>query len=193
MTYWIPGNHEYYYFDALLKKGTFYEKIRNNVILLNNYVVEYDNLKLVFSTLWSHISPGSKLNIEKGLSDFHVIKFNGAKFSADDYNKLYFESLDFISKALSTVENKKVIVTTHHVPTFREYPKVYENSLLNEAFAVELSEIIEQSIAQYWIYGHSHYNTKDFKIGNTQLVTNQLGYIQQYEHEYFIADKCLLI
>lgn len=193
MTYWIPGNHEYYYFDALLKTGTFYEKIRNNVILLNNYVVEYDTLKLVFSTLWSHISPVSKLNIEKGLSDFHVIKFNGAKFSADDYNKLYFESLDFISKALSTVENKKVIVTTHHVPTFREYPKVYENSLLNEAFAVELSEIIEQSIAQYWIYGHSHYNTKDFKIGNTQLVTNQLGYIQQNEHEYFITDKCLLI
>lgn len=193
MTYWIPGNHEYYYYDALLKTGTFYEKIRNNVILLNNYVVEYDNLKLVFSTLWSHISPVSRLNIERGLSDFKVIKYGAEKFSADHYNKLYCDSLDFITKALNNVENKKVIVTTHHVPTFREYPKVYENSLLNEAFAVELSEIIEQSIAQYWIYGHSHYNTKDFKIGNTQLMTNQLGYIQQNEHEYFIADKCLQI
>lgn len=193
MTYWIPGNHEYYYFDALLKTGTFYEKIRNNVILLNNYVVEYDNLKLVFSTLWSHISPVSRLNIERGLSDFHVIKFNGARFSADDYNKLYFESLDFITKNLAGADSKKIVITTHHVPTFKEYPKMYENSPLNEAFAVELSELIERSKPMYWIYGHSHYNTKDFKIGSTNMVTNQLGYIQRGEHEWFAADKVLII
>lgn len=193
MTYWIPGNHEYYYFDALLKTGTFYEKIRNNVILLNNYVVEYDNLKLVFSTLWSHISPVSRLNIERGLSDFHVIKFNGARFSADDYNKLYFESLDFITKILQTPDPKKIVVTTHHVPTFKEYPKMYENSPLNEAFAVELSETIEKSNAQSWIYGHSHYNNQNFIIGNTQLVTNQLGYVHCAEHKMFCSDKILIL
>lgn len=192
MTYWIPGNHEYYYFDALLKIGTFYEKIRNNVILLNNYVVEYDNLKLVFSTLWSHISPISRLNIERGLSDFHVIKYNGASFSAIDYNKLYFENLEFITKILQTPESKKTVVTTHHVPTFKEYPKMYENSPLNEAFAVELSELIKQFQPIYWIYGHSHYNNKDFKIGNTNIVTNQLGYIQRGEHDRFCSDKVLI-
>ncbi|CAD0006103.1 metallophosphoesterase [Flavobacterium salmonis] len=193
MTYWIPGNHEYYYFDAVLKTGTFYENIRNNVILLNNYVVEYDNLKLVFSTLWSHISPVSRLNIERGLSDFHVIKFNEARFSADDYNKLYFESLDFITKILEGADSKKIVITTHHVPTFKEYPKMYENSPLNEAFAVELSDVIERVGSLYWIYGHSHYNTADFVIGNTNLVTNQLGYVQRDEHEFFKADKVIII
>jgi len=193
MTYWIPGNHEYYYFDALLKSGTFYEKIRNNVILLNNYVVEYDNLKLVFSTLWSHISPISRLNIERGLSDFHVIKYNGARFSADVYNKLYFESLDFITKILEGADSNKIVITTHHVPTFKEYPKMYENSPLNEAFAVELSEVIERVGPLYWIYGHSHYNTADFVIGNTNLVTNQLGYVQRDEHEFFKADKVITV
>lgn len=193
MTYWIPGNHEYYYFDALLKTGTFYEKIKNNVILLNNYVVEYDNLKLVFSTLWSHISPVSRLNIERGLSDFHVIKYNGSRFSADEYNKLYFDSLDFITKVLLVADSKKIIITTHHVPTFKEYPKMYENSPLNEAFAVELSELIQRSKPMYWIYGHSHYNTANFVIGNTNMVTNQLGYIQRGEHELFKADKVLII
>lgn len=193
MTYWIAGNHEYYHFDAVLKKGTFYEKIRNNVILLNNYVVEYDNLKLVFSTLWSHISLGSRLNIERGLSDFHVIKYNGARFSADDYNKLYFDSLDFITKVLEGADSKKIVITTHHVPTFKEYPKMYEDSPLNEAFAVELLEIIERVGPLYWIYGHSHYNTADFVIGNTNLVTNQLGYVQREEHEFFKADKVIIV
>lgn len=193
MTYWIPGNHEYYYFDALLKTGTFYEKIRNNVILLNNYVVEYDNLKLVFSTLWSHISEVSRLNIERGLSDFHVVKYDGNRFSADNYNKLYFENVDFISNALEIVDSKKVVVATHHVPTFKKYPKMYKKSLLNEAFAVELSELIERFDPMCWIYGHSHYNTKDFKIGNTNVVTNQLGYIQRGENERFAADKVFIV
>lgn len=193
MTYWIPGNHEYYYFDALHKSGTFYESIRSNVILLNNYVVEYDNLRLVFSTLWSYISLASQWNIERGLSDFQVIKYDGDRFSANHYNKLYSESVDFITKALEIVDSKKVVVTTHHVPTFKKYPKMYKKSLLNEAFAVELSDLIERSKPQYWIYGHSHYNNDNFKIESTQMVTNQLGYIQRGEHERFVVDKVVIL
>lgn len=142
---------------------------------------------------WINISPFSRLNIERGLSDFHVIKYNGVRFSTDDYNKLYFDSVDFITKVLEGVDSKKIVVTTHHVPTFKEYPKVYENSPLNEAFAVELSGIIEKSNAKYWIYGHSHYNNQNFTIGKTQLVTNQLGYVHCAEHKMFSSDKILIL
>lgn len=185
MTYWIPGNHEYYYFDAATKSGTFYEEIRSNVILLNNSVVQHQDTKLIFSTLWSKISPANQWNIERGLSDFHVINYNGHKLAADDYNGMHSNCINFINQELQNKDANKTVVVTHHVPTFKKYPKIYKNSTLNEAFAVELFDIIEASNADYWIYGHSHHNTKEFKIGTTQMLTNQLGYVQRNENERF--------
>jgi predicted phosphohydrolase len=193
MTYWIPGNHEYYYFDAATKSGTFYEEIRSNVILLNNSVVQHQNTKLIFSTLWSNISPANQWNIERGLSDFHTIKYNGNKLTAEVYNQMHRDCLNFINHELQYNKLEKTIVVSHHVPTFKKYPKIYKNSTLNEAFAVELFDTIEASNADYWIYGHSHYNTKDFKIGATQMITNQLGYIQRNENELFNPKKYFII
>ena len=189
MTYWIPGNHEYYYFDAMNRTGSFVEKIRSNVILLNNSVIQYQNTKLIFSTLWSHISPANQWNIERGLSDFHVIKHNGNRFTAEDYNQLHSDCMNFINQELQVKNEGKTVVVTHHVPTFKKYPKIYKNSVLNEAFAVELFDTIEASNVDFWIYGHSHYNTSDFKIGKTQMLTNQLGYIQRRENERFNPEK----
>jgi hypothetical protein len=56
---------------------------------------------------------------------------------------------------------------------------------LNEAFATELYDFIESSNIAFWGYGHQHFNTPDFFIGNTRLVTNQLGYVQNGENSLF--------
>ena len=42
----------------------------------------------------------------------------------------------------------------------------------------------------YWIYGHSHYN-KDVLIGNTQCLSNQLGYVSHNEHLTFRPDRTI--
>jgi len=82
-TYWLPVIHEYYYFDVSEKSGTLKEKIRSNVILVNNTSVVIDNVRLLFSTLWSKISPSHQWQIERSLNDFHVIKHNGLRFSSE--------------------------------------------------------------------------------------------------------------
>lgn len=187
-TYWLPGNHEYYHFDIAGKSGVLCEAIRSNVFLVNNTTMVHDNAKLIFSTLWSHISPGYQWQIERSLNDFHLIKHKGYRFSAEQYNQLHAGSLAFIQNELNKKE-ERIAVFTHHCPTFLNYPEQYKGDVLNEAFAVELHDLIEASEMACWVYGHHHTNTPEFTIGKTKLITNQLGYVQRNEHQLFEPNK----
>ena len=190
-TYWLPGNHEYYHFDIAQKSGVLNEAIRSNVFLVNNTSVVHEQVKLVFSTLWSHISPGYQWQIERSLNDFHLIKHKGFRFFAEQYNQLYSESLAFIQNEVITNKEKQMAVFTHHCPTFLNYPEQYKGDVLNEAFAVELHDLIDTSNIACWVYGHHHTNTPEFTIGNTKLITNQLGYVQRNEHRLFETNKVI--
>jgi predicted phosphohydrolase len=192
-TYWLPGNHEYYHFDIAEKSGMLHEKIRSNVFLVNNTAVVHQKNKFIFSTLWSKISAGHQWQIEKSLNDFHLIKNKGFRFSAEHYNQLHEESLAFIKKEVINAKEEKLAVFTHHCPTFMNYPEQYKGDILNEAFAVELFDLIAFSKISNWIYGHHHNNIPEFSIGNTRLITNQLGYVQQNEHQLFQTDKIIKI
>ena len=47
-----------------------------------------------------------------------------------------------------------------------EQPLIFSSSMiniLNEAFAVELADMIEVSGVDYWIYGHHHLAIPEFK------------------------------
>jgi predicted phosphohydrolase len=183
--YWLPGNHEYYSSDAAERSGTLHEKIRSNVFLVNNISVLQGDTKLIFSTLWSRISPINEWEIERCLNDFHLIRYHGARFSAAHFNQMHADGLDFIRREVQQEHGGKVVVVSHHVPTLQHYPKVYKNSILNEAFATELFDFIGGAPVDYWIYGHHHHRTPDFTIGRTCLLTNQLGYVKNREHRGF--------
>jgi 3',5'-cyclic AMP phosphodiesterase CpdA len=190
-TYWLPGNHEYYHSDITEKRGVIHEKIRSNVFLVNNTAVVRENVKLIFSTLWSHLSPGNQWQIERSMNDFRFIKYKGYRFSAELYNQFHAEGLAFIQQELKTAQAQKIAVFSHHCPTLLNYPEQYKGDVLNEAFAVELYDMIESSNIDYWAYGHHHSNIPEFSIGNCRLITNQLGYVQRNEHRNFATDKVI--
>lgn len=192
-TYWLPGNHEYYHFDLAEKNGVLNEKIRDNVILVNNTFADIQGIRLIFSTLWSKISSGHAWQIERSMNDFQLIKFQGYRLSSDHYNRLHEESLAFINHALLDSKERNVAVFTHHAPTFLHYPEQYKGDILNEAFAVELFDLIDNSEIDYWVYGHHHSNTPAFKIGKTNMLTNQLGYVQMREHLEFETNKIIVL
>lgn len=192
-TYWLPGNHEYYHFNIATKCGEIDEKIKSNVTLVNNVSVNHNGVKILFSTLWSQIGHVNQWKIERGMSDFHRINFNGGRFTAEHYNVLHRESLDFIKQTVKDNNGERVVVFSHHCPTFLNYPPQFKGDVLNEGFATELYDFIESSDISYWGFGHHHSNMPDFHIGNTRLITNQLGYVQQREHKLFDFERVIVL
>jgi predicted phosphohydrolase len=191
--YYLPGNHEYYNSD-IIRYHKFQEKaIRSNIRLVRDEVVTINGINLIFSTLWSNISPKNELIIKSHLADFSYISYDGEDFRPKHYNQLHIESKSFLEKELQNRINEKNVVITHHVPTFLNYPEQYRNSPINEAFAVEMHDFIEKYQPEAWIYGHTHSNEPEFKIGKTRLVTNQLGYVEMGEHKTFRFDACIEI
>jgi len=189
--FWVPGNHEFYYLDISKYNKSYNLQFRKNINIVNNVELIYRNTRFIFSTLWSEISNTNAKTIEQNVSDFINISNKNGKFKVADYNKLHNQSLNFIQETLKT-KIQNTVVVTHHLPSALCNSSLNKNSNINEAYCVDLSNYIETCSANFWIYGHSHFNQKPVYIGNTILLTNQLGYIQheplnQFKHNAYFS------
>ena len=183
-TYWIAGNHEFYNGNMEGLTDELFEKIRDNVFLVNNYSVAKANVQLIFSTLWTQIPEETAPYIKRALNDYRIIMDGEESFSIERCNKLFTKNLEYLKKEVFNSEQEHNIVVTHHVPTYTNYPEHYLNkSKLNDAFATNLDGFIEPANIHSWIFGHHHDNVGPFEIGGTQMLTNQLGYVHYEEHQ----------
>ncbi len=189
--YILPGNHEYYGgFDISTALEATCIPVKKNVFIVNNHEVQIEDVKLIFSTMWSELK-NNVLDITRGVMDFHKIKFKNEKLNANHFNEIHEKSFEFISNAVQS-KGKKVVIT-HHLPSYICMNKEFKKSIFNEAFCVEKKEFIENSEIDFWIYGHSHRNLGDLKIGNTQMISNQFGYVNWDEHGTFDYEKVIEI
>jgi len=189
--YLIPGNHEYYEgYDASTGLSPFEMEIKDNVTLLNNKSMDIEGIKFIFSTFWSLIQE-RKEAVFQGMVDFRRIKWQEAPFTVDQFNQLHQNALDFVSREVAT--DQRTIVISHHLPSMLCNSEEFKGSPLTEAFCVDKTDFILNSEIDCWIYGHSHRNLADFKIGKTQMVTNQFGYVGWNEHHSFIYDRVITL
>lgn len=152
--------------------------------------VQIDGVNLIFSTLWSRIENNAN-EIKRGMNDFRLIKFEEEEFTISKYNSIHNKAFNFVSNEIK--KGGKKVVVTHHLPSNECNVDEFKGSLLNEAFCVEKTDFILNSDIDYWIYGHSHRNKANFKIGNTKMVTNQFGYVGWGEHKSFNYEKVIEI
>lgn len=181
----IPGNKEFYgsYDLSKLRNGMKVE-IRKNIHWYYNMSEVINDIEFLMTPLWSFIPITNADTVKTFHPDFKFIQFKNKALSIDIYNKLHNQCIEFLMKGLSEVRNKRVIVT-HHAPSFQCATEEFKDSLLNCAFYSDMEKLIRLYNPEYWIYGHSHRNINNLKIGKTILISNQLGYVNKTEHKEF--------
>ncbi len=183
------GNHEFYklYDISTLEDGYCYH-IRDNVKAYYNSVIKIDHIDIIVSTLWSHIPFEESYYTEHCVSDFKRIMYGDQLLTSEIFNQEHRRCRDFIFKAAKESCADKIVVVTHHVPSFKMLSSEFKGSKANGAFVVEMYDQICDSNIDYWIYGHSHRNI-DVNIGSTQCLSNQLGYVAMEDISSFDRSK----
>jgi len=169
---------------------TFREPLRDNVTLLNNRTEEVDGIQLIFSTMWSRIDQ-KVMEVYRGLYDFRAIKYEGRSLTVNDFNEVHEKCWAFL-KAEIEKSGPKVVIT-HHLPSEECNAPAFKGSTLNEGFCIDKTRFIEAKDIAAWIYGHSHRNVGDLEIGDTWLLTNQLGYIGYGEQKGFSGERAVRV
>jgi len=187
------GNHEFYHGVLSYAYPDYSSNLSENHMKLNNKSVVIDNVKFVVSTLWSNIIESEQLAIENGMNDFRIIfekDFYGEKspISVEKVKKLHKISFDFLKHEIEKPFDGKIVVMTHHLPSFSCVPKIYAKSNINSAYATNLDKFIKSHPQiKLWVCGHSH-GFCDIKIGSTRIVRNTLGYVDEGQQLDFKRD-----
>jgi hypothetical protein len=168
---WVFGNHEYY--TSYISRFTMSEKERIaleytkdpqmvNLHLLYNQSIEVDScpgLRIVGTTLWTDIPSYHKSLIRKSMNDFrNILVTYTTHFQVEHWNSFYQENVAFLKRQLDQAEkdSTRVLVVTHHLPSFKCIQEHYKGSDMNCGFATNAEDLIEHGATAAWICGHSH-------------------------------------
>lgn len=197
---WIMGNHEFYggsFQNTLLKaQCNMVERLNDPEMdkylhMINNGTIIDQDVAIIGSTMWTDFNNQNPLTMERArtyMNDYHHIRRGNqndpyaGKLSPIDTLKAHMVSRTYIFEEIRKhkADGKKVVVMTHHAPSFQSTGAGFEGDPLNGAYMTELGynilELDDQGLApDRWVHGHVH-NSFDYNIGNTRILTNPRGY-----------------
>lgn len=158
----IPGNHEYYKstmstseVDHLCRQVCLTLPQQNVVFLQDEEFNVCHELSIYGTTLWSYINDNIASTIENAINDYKCIH----KFTPSVSNHLHHTSVKKLNDYIANTNmDQKVIVMTHHMPSFDLIDASYKTqtyTAINCAFASDLPIRHDKRIVA-WVYGHTH-------------------------------------
>lgn len=183
----VSGNHEYYTnpensvtmvdMDKIIQSIC---KTFTNVYFLNNSEHILDDSTIILgTTLWSKIAENEMDSIALSINDYIKIRMRGRNITPNDINMIFSSNVSWLVSKLSQHSDKRIIILTHHSPSYKSIHQKYKGYPFNSAFASDLSYIFEtHPNIMFWLFGHTHC-TVEFVENFSKCATNPAGYIKK--------------
>ncbi len=188
---YVLGNHEYY-------KGSYPKTLNKikalanetNVHVLENKSVTIDDVCFHGSTMWTDFSLFGNPRIygsmcQEKMNDYKKIRRDPSysKLRSIDTFNMHLRSLKWLENSLEESESKVNIVVTHHAPSPKSIPVMYNLDPISSAYASNLEDTLTKYNPDIWVHGHIH-EPKDYVIGKTRGICNPHGYIDEPYNGY---------
>lgn len=190
----VAGNHEFYgqtYPHHLSKLQRQAAEIPG-LHFLENQSVEIGDVVFLGCSLWTdcklwEAGPYAGLyeyretimDLKSGMNDYSRIKyFDGRRHREllpPDLVRVHLDSVRWLKEQFEAYRGRKIVVVTHHAPSFKSIPETFQQDILSAAYASHLDDLVEASGAALWVHGHTHSHS-DYQIGGTRVICNAKGY-----------------
>lgn len=182
----IAGNHEYYHgpyerTDEILR--AFYSSW-GNVAYLQRETAVFDGVMFAGCTLWTDFDGENPLSMDiatRCMTDYRVTSMNGRNMTPDDTLSIHKKDRWWLDKVIDNFNDPvwrekhgKLVIVTHHAPSFKSVHPMFATSQLNGSFMSELPEEFFGH-AKLWVHGHSHWS-HDYDHHGTRVILNARGY-----------------
>lgn len=135
------------------------------------------------ATLWANIPPKYQEQLPNMMNDYKCIYYMNEnnkieKLTTAYVNKMHKKDLNWIKKQVEQANKngQDVIILTHHAPSQKMEHDNPKKRRLPCGYSTNLDDFITQNPnIKYWLSGHTHLS-KMTKIGNTDLISNCMGY-----------------
>jgi predicted phosphodiesterase len=175
----VLGNHDYYgsYISEPISKWKSLNLDRFHI--LENDYVEIESICFYGATMWTDIDNRNRTLMISGqtkIADFqHIIDFTPDKFCS-----MHNNSKNLLKEFLDT-RHDKVVVITHHLPTYKSIDVKYKNNDTNSLFAsTDLQDLVNHDNVRLWIHGHTH-SPVDYYDGETRVLCNPRGEVKMWK------------
>ncbi len=183
---YVAGNHEFYSdgkFFAGLDELRAACAIHNNVYFLERDTKVIDDIVFVGGTLWTDMNKFDPLTlhaVRDMMNDYRATVNDQAgyrKLKPADTVERHKLTRDYIALIADENKDKKIVVCTHHSPSFQScHPQYAYDKIMNGAYHSDLSELIlDRPQIKLWTHGHTHHPF-DYMIGECRVVCNPRGY-----------------
>jgi len=184
---YFAGNHEHYSGQWERTTPVLREETQHygNIHYCDQDRVDIDDVTFLGVSLWTDFNNHDPLTIMSSrdmMNDYRAITEHP---SEGLYHKLrpttvlakHVSDLEWLRVQLSLLQNRKIVVCTHHAPSHSSIHRDYTHQhIMNGAFVSNLDEfILDNPQIKLWTHGHVH-NTWNYTIGDTQIVCNPRGY-----------------